>query len=1112
MRFFSVRALTLSLMAITLCTACYGADWPTYLHDNTRSGVTEEQLTLPLTELWTHRATHAPAPAWPPPARQDFWHELRNLRPTVVYDRAFHAVVAGGTAYFGSSVDDKVYAVDMASGDVRWTFCTEGPVRLAPTIANGKVYAGSDDGWVYCLNAPDGALLWKQRPHDEDHRIPGNGRMIALRPVRTGVLVDGDDAYFCAGFFSAQGVFLCDVDARTGAFRWSQPSDAIAPQGNLLASSSRLYVPTGRTTPGIFDRASGKYQGEVPGQGGAYALLSGSTMVSGPGRASGELTLSDVNTRERLAGFADGLRMIVKGPMAYLLSREELAALDRVRHTKLARERHEVEKQFAEVKERYKPYRSKKDDPEAKKLAAEQERLGKIIADYTAQMEACYAWKLPNSHRYALILAGDVLYAGGDGEVAAYNTAHGKVLWKGKVTGKAYGLCVANGALVASTDAGTIHCFTPKIVEREHVAYIPVETDPYPADELTALYAAAADRIVEEAWPEEGGPAVKKGYCLVLGAEYGRLAYALAQRTDLQIVGIEADPDKVAVARATLEKAGLYGSRIAIHNAPLDRLPYGSFFANLIVSDSLLLTGEVPTPAPEVFRVLRPNGGVVCLGQPGEGRQPGRTALASTLKRWLKGADGAEARVYRRGGLWAIARRGALPGSGEWTQLYADASHTACSNDQVQGPMTLQWFGEPGPQDIIDRHHRPMSSLYKDGRIFVPANDTIVAVDAFNGTILWSTPVPNSRRIGALKNCGHTLVADDRIYIAVEGDTWVIDTVTGKHLATLHAPTLAKDGKARDWGYINHLGDQLYGSSQKKGASFNALDWETCGVLEGDFRLVMVSESLFSLDRFTGDTRWTYTNGAIMNNDITVLDGRIYFVESRNAKSMANTDGRMRIDDFCKSDTFLVALDAVTGAKVWEKPFIFPFEHIMFLNGAEGTLLCSGTYNKEGKVYYALYSFAADTGQANWDTHYVALDIRATGISPLEGSHGEQWQHPVINGDTIFSKPYAFDFATGKKKDYIAYRGGHGCGGVTGSAHYLYARGSNPRMYPIDVKETEGERLTHTTRPGCWLNILPAGGLVLVPESSSGCTCGYPVQTSLAFVPTALSGRRIGTK
>ena len=31
--------------------------------------------------------------------------------------------------------------------------------------------------------------------------------------------------------------------------------------------------------------------------------------------------------------------------------------------------------------------------------------------------------------------------------------------------------------------------------------------------------------------------------------------------------------------------------------------------------------------------------------------------------------------------------------------------------------------------------------------------------------------------------------------------------------------------------------------------------------------------------------------------------------------------------------------------------------------------------------------------------------------------------------------------------------------------------------------------------------MIPAGGLLLIPEASSGCTCNYSIQTSLAFLP-----------
>ena len=45
------------------------------------------------------------------------------------------------------------------------------------------------------------------------------------------------------------------------------------------------------------------------------------------------------------------------------------------------------------------------------------------------------------------------------------------------------------------------------------------------------------------------------------------------------------------------------------------------------------------------------------------------------------------------------------------------------------------------------------------------------------------------------------------------------------------------------------------------------------------------------------------------------------------------------------------------------------------------------------------------------------------------------------------------------------------------------------------------KKLTQASRPGCWISIIPAGGLVLFPEASSGCVCSYPLQTSMALLP-----------
>jgi hypothetical protein len=56
----------------------------------------------------------------------------------------------------------------------------------------------------------------------------------------------------------------------------------------------------------------------------------------------------------------------------------------------------------------------------------------------------------------------------------------------------------------------------------------------------------------------------------------------------------------------------------------------------------------------------------------------------------------------------------------------------------------------------------------------------------------------------------------------------------------------------------------------------------------------------------------------------------------------------------------------------------------------------------------------------------------------------------------------------------------------------------------FDLKTSAHTVLNTSVRPGCWINIIPAGGLILIPEASAGCTCGYAIQTSLALAPRGL--------
>ena len=187
------------------------------------------------------------------------------------------------------------------SGEKRWSFPTRAPVRFAPTYWNGRIFATSDDGYLYCLKASDGALLWKKRGGPTAEMILGNGRMISRWPARGGVVIKDDILYYGAGIWPSDGIYLYALDPETGEKLWlndtagsiymGQPhggayaKSGVASQGYLVASEERIFMPTGRSVPAAFDRGSGEFQYFAlqanTKRGGAEAILSGECVING---------------------------------------------------------------------------------------------------------------------------------------------------------------------------------------------------------------------------------------------------------------------------------------------------------------------------------------------------------------------------------------------------------------------------------------------------------------------------------------------------------------------------------------------------------------------------------------------------------------------------------------------------------------------------------------------------------------------------------------------------------------------------------------------------------------------------------------------------------------
>jgi outer membrane protein assembly factor BamB len=61
--------------------------------------------------------------------------------------------VANGKVYFGLD-NNYVYALDAFTGDLVWSYKTEGAVQSSPAISDGLLFVGSNDGNLYAIGTP----------------------------------------------------------------------------------------------------------------------------------------------------------------------------------------------------------------------------------------------------------------------------------------------------------------------------------------------------------------------------------------------------------------------------------------------------------------------------------------------------------------------------------------------------------------------------------------------------------------------------------------------------------------------------------------------------------------------------------------------------------------------------------------------------------------------------------------------------------------------------------------------------------------------------------------------------------------------------------------------
>jgi outer membrane protein assembly factor BamB len=162
-------------------------------------------------------------------------------------------VVADGTVYFGSG-DGHLYAVDAASGSLRWRVRTGDVVHASPALAEGLVIVGSWDGRLYAVDARSGQTRWTFQAGTDP--LMFNQQGFQSSPT----VVDG------VVYTGCRDANLYAIDARTGQEKWRFGTEGSWINSTPAVSGGRVHFATSDSARyHVLDAATGKplHQGDT---------------------------------------------------------------------------------------------------------------------------------------------------------------------------------------------------------------------------------------------------------------------------------------------------------------------------------------------------------------------------------------------------------------------------------------------------------------------------------------------------------------------------------------------------------------------------------------------------------------------------------------------------------------------------------------------------------------------------------------------------------------------------------------------------------------------------------------------------------------------------------
>lgn len=627
----------------------------------------------------------------------------------------------------------------------------------------------------------------------------------------------------------------------------------------------------------------------------------------------------------------------------------------------------------------------------------------------------------------------------------------------------AFNILAAHGRIFVTTRDGSLYCFAPEQKRQPTVWQRPGLED---AEIQRIISQANSDPTIEEIvslLPRYSG------FALMLGVEDETLPIKLALISDLHLVVIENDEQKIRRLRESLVAAGLYGKNVAVLPRDPATVDYPPYISSLIIVEDPATTG---VEQQKVHDLLRPYGGKALFG-------------AGNV----------------------ISRDGPLPGAGQWTHQYADSGRSTVSWDEhVRLPLGVLWFGTEGHDNILPRHAVGPRPQVAGGRLVILGVETISARDVYTGHSQWErefpgighpftnleleeqwqegssvymTNIPGAAYIGS----PYVTFADDT-FLRYQGKIIRLDSATGETIGEYPLYPADYTVGPQDWGPVMICCDLIVTTTSPHQFDDSKLGWLESWNATSSANLVV-------MDRHTGEILWQHeADIGFRHNAIVIGDNKIFVIDGLSERALEFLARRGALPD---QKSRVIAFDASSGKVLWEND-----------SDVFGTYLA---YSEEFDVLF-------ESGSR--DTRRPLPDEETRRAVARNGSNGEvlwsgSMQFPAaIHGQSLIpGRPGSvLDLLTGETVNRIhpvtgqeitdSYSKFYGCGALNASKHLLLFR-SGAAGY-ADLENDGGTGNFGGFRSGCTASMIAADGILNAPDYTRTCTCSYPVQTSLGLI------------